>query len=690
MANALQNLTSSAKPAGVSIDEIFAIMSTLTGVTGDANKVITQLNGAINAIAAPTTEASAKFKELGIEVGQTAIEEKGFVEVAKEIYDAVGGNQEALRKLIPEIEASKLIIALATTQNDKYKESLDQVTTGAGNLEEAVKKMSETTDFKLKVARQKWENFKTRTGNVLVTTGAFLIDFGNVVIGTFKIIGTVIEQGLNAILGFGTVSGLAIVDTVANFKEFARVIPIFVKKALNNLPQIASIALRKFLGVFGDLGDTISDKLGLAENLEGVFEDVDTNFNFTNTTKTLDHVVDTAIKNNKKIEQEWGKITDIVTGNSKEQQLAVKETLDEIKNLDQSFGGLGDTASDTGDSQGDLTKSIGGTTDALKEQEEAEKKAEELLAEKKKTIESLGQTNSKVYGEILEDIENGVDGLEKYIEGIQDVNDKIEELKEDATENIRDINNELGNLETTGKTELAERYLEVLEETKEAEENLKEAESYEDRKKIKEELKDLEEERLLIEKNTTDEQRKQAKELDGLSEAQKTINDTAEAQKILEEKKKIYEAIQNGEKINLDEIQDYENIKLAEGLIAKQVALDTELDTLKASLEQQRLALLEINEEKKKFEADWTQFFGTEINKQVDHAKKLQKELKRIIALQKEAGIENVQLGTTATKEQEDRINQSVDNSKKVDVNINATSDVDIDVAVAKISETIK
>ena len=59
-----------------------------------------------------------------------AIKEKGFVTVAKEVYDAVGGNLEALRKLIPEQEASKLIVALATTQNKKYLTSLEDVTTG--------------------------------------------------------------------------------------------------------------------------------------------------------------------------------------------------------------------------------------------------------------------------------------------------------------------------------------------------------------------------------------------------------------------------------------------------------------------------------------------------------------------------------------------------------------------------------
>jgi len=68
LAQGLTNLTSTAKIAGISLEELFGVYATLTGVTGDANKVTTQLNGAINALAAPTTEASAKFKELGIEV----------------------------------------------------------------------------------------------------------------------------------------------------------------------------------------------------------------------------------------------------------------------------------------------------------------------------------------------------------------------------------------------------------------------------------------------------------------------------------------------------------------------------------------------------------------------------------------------------------------------------------------------
>ncbi len=57
-------MATSAKLAGVSLEELFGIYSTLTGVTGDANAVTTQISGALNALSAPTTEASAKLRQL--------------------------------------------------------------------------------------------------------------------------------------------------------------------------------------------------------------------------------------------------------------------------------------------------------------------------------------------------------------------------------------------------------------------------------------------------------------------------------------------------------------------------------------------------------------------------------------------------------------------------------------------------
>ena len=132
MAQAMQGLTTQAKLSGVGIEELFGIFSTFTGVTGNASVVATQMRGALNALAAPTKEASKKFKEMGIEVGKAAIESKGFAQVAKDVFDATGGNLELLRQLIPEIQAMQLVTALATDQWEDFAIKVDNLGEATG------------------------------------------------------------------------------------------------------------------------------------------------------------------------------------------------------------------------------------------------------------------------------------------------------------------------------------------------------------------------------------------------------------------------------------------------------------------------------------------------------------------------------------------------------------------------------
>ena len=57
VADSIQRVASVAAVAGVSVEELFTVYSTLTGVTGNANEVTTQLRTTIQAIAAPTESA---------------------------------------------------------------------------------------------------------------------------------------------------------------------------------------------------------------------------------------------------------------------------------------------------------------------------------------------------------------------------------------------------------------------------------------------------------------------------------------------------------------------------------------------------------------------------------------------------------------------------------------------------------
>ena len=235
IAVAIQGVATKANAAGVSLQELMAVYATFTGVTGKASNVTTQLEGAIAALASPTQSARAKMDELGISYGKAAIEEKGFAEVAKEVYDAVDGDTVALRELIPEKEALTLVTALATTQYDKFKESLDAVTNSTGALKSAVETMSATTETKLVLMQNKVNAFKMNVGKAMLWLKVTLIDFGYVMAGAVEV--TVsglmyISAGFQA--AFGAATRIA-ANFIGNFGGMAKEVYQIAKNIATNI-----------------------------------------------------------------------------------------------------------------------------------------------------------------------------------------------------------------------------------------------------------------------------------------------------------------------------------------------------------------------------------------------------------------------------------------------------------------------
>lgn len=704
LAGAMQNLTSTVGIAGIKTNELFAIYSSLTGVTGDANQVTTQLNGAINALAAPTKEARKQFDLLGVSVGQGAIEEKGFVEVAKEVYDATDGNLELLRKLIPEVEAQKAVVALATTQYDKFSESSRILAEDQGALANAVAEMSDTSSQKIAAVSQTFSNFKTSVGENAINIAYFLIWLGKSFLAFLKVITGALLIWAVEFVGFGRKVVAGGKDIVANWDVVTSNFSISLKTQLNKLPGILQTGLNKLFGVAGAAWKKLQASLGL-DKIGGkeLFSDVGSkgSFVFTN--------LEAEIKNVDRVSDKVKRATEEQINIIKNFGNQIPKEVKKVQIGNQAFGSaVQQSAEDTVDSIdsiADATANAGGTAAKAKEEMTAEEKAYQekleetakLEEERRKQIQALGDKNEKVYGEIRDDLEDSVDGLQKYIEKIEEAEEKIKEFGDEAKSNIRDINNELGNIDSGLSGDLGARSVEVdqgiLDTKKAIKEELKEGKGYtEEVLALQKELKDLEEERAFINENTTKEQRDAAKVLSELSESQKLVNDANQEKGILEERKKIYEAIQEGEKVNLDEIQDYENLKLAEGLIAKQEALDTELVQAQAGYEQQLAQIKAFNDERKAFESEWTAFFGTELDKQKEHANSLITKLKKIIALQREAGINRSSFDTSAIGTSSSSVWSAVtnNNQRSVDVTINASNNVDVDYALEKVNDQLK
>lgn len=213
MASSIQSVTAQAKTYGLSLEELFGVYATFTGVTGDANAVTTQLSGALNSLAAPTAEASARFKEMGIEVGAAAIKKKGLAVVAKEVFDAVGGDVEQLRKLIPEITGARLVTALATEQFDDFNKKVLLLNSSVGSTQIAFEEMEQSVAVKLKKAESSFEMAKIKFGQ---TTAGFQLLATEFVLEMSKVLQlatNIIGNGVKAMF-FSVVQGALDLGTV--------------------------------------------------------------------------------------------------------------------------------------------------------------------------------------------------------------------------------------------------------------------------------------------------------------------------------------------------------------------------------------------------------------------------------------------------------------------------------------------
>lgn len=132
----------------------------------------------IQALGAPTAEASKAFKALGVDVGQNAIEQKGLVGVLKDVYNASGGNMEIMRKFIPEVTALSAVQALATTQTERYSQNLDGLANSFGSTEKALQLYTDSEEFKLQQSQMIWDNWKLGVGESTVGVMASLIELG--------------------------------------------------------------------------------------------------------------------------------------------------------------------------------------------------------------------------------------------------------------------------------------------------------------------------------------------------------------------------------------------------------------------------------------------------------------------------------------------------------------------------------
>jgi len=125
-------------------EELFGAMATLTGVTGGAAEVSTQLRGVIQGMMKPTEQMASAMSDLGYENGQTMIESLGLGGTLEALKDSVGGNETEFANMFGSVEAVGAALALTGAQAEDFAMKTEEMQNAAGATDEAFKIMSET------------------------------------------------------------------------------------------------------------------------------------------------------------------------------------------------------------------------------------------------------------------------------------------------------------------------------------------------------------------------------------------------------------------------------------------------------------------------------------------------------------------------------------------------------------------
>ena len=212
-----------ANALGVSMEELFAAEATLTGVTGSASEVTTQLRSIFTSLVKPTEEMTALMKEFGASSGKEFIETAGGIGgVLQAVKTASEQSGTELAAYFGRVEAVTAALALSGAQAETFSQRLKDMEDAAGATAQAFQEISDGVDengFAIQRAAIAWSVLKTNIGEMVLPFKALIADgltpvfelFGNL----FKMIGSAIQVNSRLIRSILAMTGTVLILKVA-------------------------------------------------------------------------------------------------------------------------------------------------------------------------------------------------------------------------------------------------------------------------------------------------------------------------------------------------------------------------------------------------------------------------------------------------------------------------------------------
>jgi TP901 family phage tail tape measure protein len=147
LAGYMGQVTAGAVALNVPIETVAAAIATLTAQGLETPRAMTALQAAFTSLLKPTEQATSLAKELGIEIGASAVQSLGFETVIKNMATATQGSAEKMVILAGSAEAARAILPLAGSAADTFATNLQKMANAAGATDDAFAKMTGSVDL---------------------------------------------------------------------------------------------------------------------------------------------------------------------------------------------------------------------------------------------------------------------------------------------------------------------------------------------------------------------------------------------------------------------------------------------------------------------------------------------------------------------------------------------------------------
>ena len=173
----------------VSQEELFAVMATATGVTGNTAEVATLLRAAISGLNKPTKDMSALFESLGVSSGKALVAQHGLKGALDLVVDAAEKSGQPIANLIAREEGQILALALAGAQSDVFSSkmaAMGNVMGATGVAFEAQTEGVNALGFQWDQLKQRMVVTQQRIGDALMPALSALLDHINPLISSIE------------------------------------------------------------------------------------------------------------------------------------------------------------------------------------------------------------------------------------------------------------------------------------------------------------------------------------------------------------------------------------------------------------------------------------------------------------------------------------------------------------------------